>query len=569
MQDSDRQVGLALRLIDDTWAELSRNLPAAYGAAGLPQISEAEARRKAEVGRGLLARIAALDLAALPHELALTVAVARARAQTWAREGDWFWTVFDPSGVGFFGMFAATSYAGGYLLSGVLGALQTFAIKDEAAADRYLALVEDYARLVRQLAERTRGQTERGVRMPRAQAAQAAPLLERLKVRSLEVLRVAEARLSGVAAAGFSADLDRRLAERVAPAFDAFLAEVDEAYVAAAPETVGLAQYPDGPAIYGELVRLHTTLDLDPREVHARGLARMAEVRAQMAQVRAEDGFDGDDLAYRARLDADPRWRAADADGVTAIFQTYIDRIRAKLDDYFPFGPKATYGVLPLPQALEASMTFGFYDMPKPDRRAGYYMFNAANLTQAGLYNLGSLTYHELVPGHHFHIASQQENLALHPLRANSFVNAYNEGWAEYAATLAGEMGLYPTAAERFGRLVMDAFLTCRLVVDTGMNALGWSLEQARDYMRENSFMPETEICSESLRYSCDIPGQSLAYKLGDTEILRMRESMREALGNRFDIKAFHAAVLEPGALPLPLLAEHVARETRRLAESP
>ena len=152
-------------------------------------------------------------------------------------------------------------------------------------------------------------------------------------------------------------------------------------------------------------------------------------------------------------------------------------------------------------------------------------------------------------------------------MRRKSFVNAYNEGWAEYAATLAGEMGMYPEPEERFGRLMMDAFLTCRLVVDSGMNALGWTLEQARDYLRENSFMPEKEIRSETVRYSCDIPGQALAYKLGDTALYEMREAMRTALGNRFDIRDFHDAVLKPGALPLPLLRQHVEARTRALAE--
>lgn len=567
MNEETADVGRAMRLIDDAWSELSRTEGSFYKLHGLPQVSVEEAARKSAVARDLLARIDALDLGALPAELALTVQVARSRASTWVNEHDWYWTAFDPSGVGFFALFAATVYSGGSMLSGALASLQSFRFSEDADCDRYLALVADYARLVGQLTERTRGQTERGIRMPRVQAAQAAPLLEGLLAYSRTALPVAEERLAGVEARGFSAEIERRIAERVTPAFEALLAEVGADYVAAAPQAVGMSQYPQGAEIYAALVKLHTTLELTPQAVQSIGRERMASIRAEMADVLRADGFTGDERAYRAKLDQDERWRARDAAGVTAFFQSYIDRIQPKLEEYFAFGPKATYGVRPLPEALEAAMTFGFYDMPKPDRREGYFMFNARNLTQAGLYNLGSLTYHELVPGHHFHISTQQENEALHPLRSHSFVNAYNEGWAEYAATLAGEMGLYASPPERFGRLVMDAFLTCRLVVDTGMNALGWSLEEARDYMRENSFMPEAEILSESVRYSCDIPGQALAYKLGDTEILKMREAMRGALGNRFDIRDFHAAVLGPGGLPLPLLAEQVAKETKRLSE--
>jgi uncharacterized protein (DUF885 family) len=163
-------------------------------------------------------------------------------------------------------------------------------------------------------------------------------------------------------------------------------------------------------------------------------------------------------------------------------------------------------------------------------------------------------------------MATQHRNESLHEFRRHSFVNAYNEGWAEYAATLAGEAGMYEESEERYGRLVMDAFLTSRLVVDTGMNRLEWSLEQAREYMRTHSGMSETEILSETLRYSCDLPAQALAYKLGDTYILGLREKMRGALGADFDIRDFHGAVLGPGSLPLDDLAWHLEHETARLA---
>jgi len=210
-------------------------------------------------------------------------------------------------------------------------------------------------------------------------------------------------------------------------------------------------------------------------------------------------------------------------------------------------------------------MTYGYYDAPHEGHAEGIYRFNALNLTRQALFHIGSLTYHELVPGHHLHFATQQENGLLHPFRKYCFVNAFNEGWAEYAALFAGEVGLYELPEERYGRLVMDAFLTCRLVVDTGMNVLGWSLERARDYMRLHSGMTESEILTESVRYSCDIPGQALAYKLGDTYILTLRERMRRGLGARFDLKDFHAAVLESGALPMGDLDWHVAHETERL----
>jgi uncharacterized protein (DUF885 family) len=210
-------------------------------------------------------------------------------------------------------------------------------------------------------------------------------------------------------------------------------------------------------------------------------------------------------------------------------------------------------------------MTYGYFDPPQKDHAEGIYHFNAGNLTQKALFTLAALTYHEIMPGHHLQIALQYENSALHPFRRYGEVTAYTEGWAEYAATLAWEMGLYEQPEERYGRLVNDAFLTCRLVVDTGMNALGWSLEQARDYMRQNSGMSEAEILTESVRYSCDIPGQGLAYKLGDRHILELRERMRHVLGTGFDLKSFHNVVLGTGAIPLPILEWHVEHEIVRL----
>jgi uncharacterized protein (DUF885 family) len=207
-------------------------------------------------------------------------------------------------------------------------------------------------------------------------------------------------------------------------------------------------------------------------------------------------------------------------------------------------------------------MTYGYYDPPRKDRDRGLYMFNPANMTKRPLFNIGALTYHELMPGHHLQIAVQHENPRdLHPLRAHSFVNAYVEGWAEYAATFAGEIGMYELPEERYGRLEMDAFLTSRLVVDTGMNAMGWSLDRGRDYLRSRGRLPEAEVLTESVRYSCDIPGQALAYKLGDKEILAMRERMRCAMGSCFDIKDFHRSILGPGALPLRDLGWHVNHE--------
>jgi uncharacterized protein (DUF885 family) len=213
-------------------------------------------------------------------------------------------------------------------------------------------------------------------------------------------------------------------------------------------------------------------------------------------------------------------------------------------------------------------MTFGYYDPPDHDKPSGRYRFNGSRLGERTMVTAAPLIYHELVPGHHFQIALQRENEELPPLRRESFATAFVEGWAEYASDLAGEMGLYREPYDRYGRLAMDMFLSTRLVVDTGMNAFGWSLEQARQFMRGHVLESETQIGTETLRYSVDLPGQALAYKLGSSKIRELRERAEAELGERFDVRRFHDAVLSPGALPLPVLEEHVgwwiAQEKRR-----
>lgn len=562
-------LGTALRIVDDAWVEVRRGSWVKLQIGGpldrLPDLSYAEAERRAQLGRGLLARIEALDLDALPPDIGLTVRLVRYRANTWAREAEWYWTVSDPTGIGFFGMFLPTAYCAGFVLNFVHGQLAAYRFDEAGDLDRYLGLVADYARLVEQIADRTEGQATRGMRMPKAQVVQARTLMSALRGRCRENLTVMPERLGRFPAGAFQRELDARIAERVQPAFDRVLALLSDDYLAQAPDTVGLGQYSGGKAIYAELVRLHTTLEITPEQVHARGLERIARIEGQMREIREEAGC-ADVSAFTARLQADARFRADTIAGVTAVFQRYIDRLQPRFTEYFHGAPATAYTISPLPEALQGSMTFGYYDAPRPDRPTGTYLFNAANLTRQSLFSVGALTYHELVPGHHLHLSTQQANRSLHPFRAFSFFNAYNEGWAEYAATFAGEIGMYETPEERYGRLVMDAFLTCRLVVDTGMNTLGWSLERAREYLRAHSGMAEAEIRSETIRYSCDIPGQSLAYKLGDTEILALRERMRAALGSAFDIRDFHAAVLGPGGLPLPELAWHIEREIERLS---
>jgi uncharacterized protein (DUF885 family) len=329
-------------------------------------------------------------------------------------------------------------------------------------------------------------------------------------------------------------------------------------YGKGAPAGVGLSQYPGGRAFYDWLVRYHTTLDVTPEAVHQRGLDEVARIEGEMAKVREELSFHGSAAEFRKSLRADPRLFPKTPEEIETRLLSYVKRLEPRVDEFFLRKPKAPYGVKRLDPQLEGSETFGHYQTPIGDDPTGYYFFNGSHLEDRSLLNAGALIAHELIPGHHFQLCLAAENESLPRFRRELADTAYTEGWGDYSSMLAGEMGLYKDPYDRYGRLSMDMFISTRLVVDTGMNALGWSREKALEFMRAHLMETETQLGTESLRYSCDIPGQALAYKMGARKILELREEARRSLGPRFDIRRFHEAVLSEGSLPLPTLERHI-----------
>jgi uncharacterized protein (DUF885 family) len=322
---------------------------------------------------------------------------------------------------------------------------------------------------------------------------------------------------------------------------------------------VGVSQYPGGAAYYQWLIRLHTGLDLTPEEIHRTGLAEIDRINGELDGLRRRVAFSGDRAAFRKFLKTDARFYPSTPEEIGKRLMAAVHRIEPKISAEFGTVPKAPYGVRRLQPELEGAMTFGYYQEPTPANPEGDYLYNGSRLPERSLLNAPALIYHELLPGHHFQINLQKENTRLPLFRREGFdETAYVEGWGEYASALAGEMGMYDDPYDACGRLAMDAFISSRLVVDTGMNALGWSRERAIDFMKENTFEGDLQISTETLRYSTDIPGQALAYKLGSLEIRRLREKTAAALGPRFDRRRFHDAVLGSGTLPLPVLERKI-----------
>ncbi len=525
----------------------------------LPDISLEGAQRRAACGQEILRLLSGIDDASLPHEVVLTATLARFFAQAWSQDADRYWLAVDVMENTFYGPFVQTAYTGGFIFNELRKVLAEFVFRRDSDADRYLALLGDTTHLLRQIHQRTAGQAERGIRIHKLQLPGSRKLLEGLRNTAAAVYPVAPERLAALPdAAARSAEIQRRIDQSVLPAFDALISQLDEHYEALAPEGVGMDKLPGGAAVYAELLRMHTTMDLTPEQVHAAGHERMARIQAQMAEVRQQLGFTGTEAEFAVHLRRQPGAIAASADEIGEKMRRHKDRVEQRFDEFFAQRSAWEYDLERLPAALESGMTWGYYSRPIGNEKRGLYYYNGSKLDSQSVIAAASLVFHELVPGHHLHLTLQMSNPDLSDFRRSCVVNAFNEGWAEYAAALAGEMGLYDNPYDRYGRLSQDAFLTCRLVVDSGMNVLGWSWEQAKQYMREHTMCAEGEIESDTLRYSCGIPAQSLAYKLGDEEILRMRRKLQDRLGEQFSFRDFHSAVLGCGALPLPALEWHL-----------
>jgi len=284
--------------------------------------------------------------------------------------------------------------------------------------------------------------------------------------------------------------------------------------------------------------------------------------------VRSELGYGKSEADFLQHLRDSGRYHATSAEEVEHRYRYHIKRMDQVVGDYFSHFPSAPHEVERLDPALEAGMSFGYYQTPTSAHPVGSYCYNGSGLDSRSQVNAAALIFHELVPGHHFHLARQAENDHLPEIRRQNIDNtAFNEGWAEYASGLAQEMGLYDDPYDWYGRLTQERFAAQRLVVDTGLNALGWPLAKARAFMKANTLESDTQIATETLRYSTDIPAQALTYGLGFLKFRSLRQKVEEALGRRFDIRAFHEAVLAPGALPFPVLEQLLGEFTQQHAK--
>jgi uncharacterized protein (DUF885 family) len=341
-------------------------------------------------------------------------------------------------------------------------------------------------------------------------------------------------------------------------------------YLPACRETTAAADLPNGAALYAYNVRWHTTTARTPREIHDLGQAEVARIRAEMDKVIATVGFRGGFEAFKQFLRTSPSFFFRDAGSLVTAYRDIAKRADPELARLFAHLPQTPYGVQAIPDAIAPSQTTAYYEPGALGAGRPAYMFaNTYKLDARPKWEMEALTLHEAVPGHHLQIALAQELTSLPDFRKNSSYTAYVEGWALYAESLGAEMGFYQDPYAKFGQLTYEMWRAVRLVVDTGLHAMGWTRQQAIDFFAANAAKTTQDITVEVDRYIV-WPGQALGYKMGQLKIRELRTKAERELGARFDVRDFHDTILSQGAVPLDVLERMVgAWITRRTAAAP
>lgn len=381
--------------------------------------------------------------------------------------------------------------------------------------------------------------------------------------------KLAKLSADGATKARLTADAEKALTSKLGPAYQRLIAATED--LAAKVKTDhGVGTLPNGAAFYDERIAAHTTLKLPAKEIHERGLAEVARLSTEMEALKQKLGFRGPLKAFYADLRTNKKYLYPETDeGRRAYLARALElqhEARAALPAVFGTLPKAPIDVKRMEPFLETGQTIAFYNQPTPDgSRPGLVFYNLASMATLPKWQMAALAFHEGIPGHHLQISIAQETKNVPDFRKYLFFTSYNEGWALYTELLSKEMGLYKDDLDEVGRITMELWRACRLVVDTGIHAMDWNRKQAIDYFVANTALTRDNIVREIDRYFV-YPGQACAYQLGKNKILELRERAKAALGSRFDIRGFHDAVLQNGALPMPVLETIVGEWVRSRA---
>ncbi|MEQ1809653.1 MAG: DUF885 family protein [Terricaulis sp.] len=348
--------------------------------------------------------------------------------------------------------------------------------------------------------------------------------------------------------------------DQILPAHRETVTFIESEYLPAARADLGLRSVPGGEDLYRYLVRSYTTTDMTPEQIHELGNQEVARIRALMEEEIRASGFRGNFAAFQRFLRTDRQFYARTPEDLVEHASEVAKRADGQLPRLFGTLPRLSYGIRVIPAEQAEGSTTAYYTQGSAALgQSGTYWVNTTHLDQRPFYELPALTLHEAMPGHHLQISRAQELGELPYFRRNAFETAFVEGWGLYAESLGEDMGMYRTPYERFGRLSYEMWRACRLVADTGIHWMGWDIEQARQCFAENTALSPHNIQTELERYIAT-PGQALAYKIGELTMQRLRREATAALGDRFDIRAFHDELLSAGAVPMDVLEARMRR---------
>jgi uncharacterized protein (DUF885 family) len=345
--------------------------------------------------------------------------------------------------------------------------------------------------------------------------------------------------------------------DKINPSYEAFRQLYATQLASKCRQSVGVSALPQGKEYYAYLVRNYTTTDMTPEQIHELGLREVARIRSEMEQVAKKGGFPSRE-AMIADMRTNPKWYVTTPEELLEATALMAKTIDGKMPSLFTRLPRLPYGIRPMAAATAPGDTTARYQPGSPDAGvAGYYLVNTTKLDQRPLWEIPALTVHEAVPGHHMQIATQQELEMPAWRKYGTFFTAFVEGWGLYSERLGIEMGLYDTPQKDMGRLGYEMWRAARLVVDTGIHSKGWTKDQAVAFMNDNTTLTDANIDAEVNRYISN-PGQALAYKLGELKIRALRAEAEKELGDKFDLRRFHDAVLGQGAVPLDTLEQQI-----------
>jgi uncharacterized protein (DUF885 family) len=430
-------------------------------------------------------------------------------------------------------------------------------LRDEAGARRYIAMLRDIPRYYDQQIANMRAGLKRGF----------TPAQITLQGRDIGVEQVANAKSVEenpfyapfkALPATISADVQARLkseaqaaiAQAVVPAHKTLLTFLRQDYLPGARKDLAAYKLPDGKAYYQSKIREFVTLDKSPEDIHQIGLQEMARIREQMAEVMQQVDFKGDLPAFLTFLRTDPQFYPKTPQDLLNRAAWIAKTFDGKASEFFGRMPRMRFAIKPVPDDIAPFYTGG-------RGGPGIYLVNTYNLPSRPYYSQVALTLHESAPGHAMQMPLAAENKDLPAFRRDTYLSAYGEGWALYCEALGEDMGMYETPYDRFGMLSYQAWRASRLVVDTGIHAMGWTRKQAQDYLHDNTALSDHEIETEVDRYIA-WPGQALSYYMGELAFVDARKKAEKALGPKFNIRAFHDAVLALGAVPLPVIDQRV-----------